>query len=325
MAAVNREGKMRVAVIGGTGHIGSYLTPMLVEAGHSVTCVCRQLREPYREHSSWESVAFLRLDRDAEELAGTFGQKIAALEAEAVVDLTCYTLASAQHLVEAIRDGDCHLLHCGTIWVHGPSRVVPTTEAEPRRSFGDYGIRKASIEAWLLDQADKHNVPVTILHPGHQVGPGWAPVNPQGNFNTAVFAALLHGDEVRIPNFGMETVHHVHAEDVAQAFLLAMERRQAAQGENFHVVSHAAITLRGYAEEMAAWLGKPANLSYVPWEEWKLGVTARDVAATEDHKRHSPSCSILKAQQLLGYQPRHSSLDAVRESVRWLMDHGMVR
>ena len=32
---------MRVAVIGGTGHIGSYLTPMLVEAGHSVTCVSR--------------------------------------------------------------------------------------------------------------------------------------------------------------------------------------------------------------------------------------------------------------------------------------------
>jgi nucleoside-diphosphate-sugar epimerase len=315
---------MHVAIIGGTGHIGSYLTPMLVEAGHSVTCVCRQLREPYLQHPCWQSIAYLRLDRAGEEQAGMFGQRIAALEADTVIDLTCYTLESAQNLVEALRGRVSHLLHCGTIWVHGPSRVVPTTEAEPRRPFGDYGIRKAAIEAWLLDQAAEHELPMTILHPGHLVGPGWAPVNPQGNFNTAVFAALLHGEEVRVPNFGMETVHHVHASDVAQAFLLAMERRQAALGESFHVVSSAAMTLRGYAEEMAAWLGQSANLTFVPWEQWKLGATARDAAVTEDHIRHSPSCSILKAQQLLGYQPRHSSLDAIKESVRWLMDRGVV-
>jgi nucleoside-diphosphate-sugar epimerase len=315
---------MHVAVIGGTGHIGSYLTPMLVEAGHSVTCVCRQLREPYCQHSCWNSIAYLQLDRAAEEQAGTFGQRIAAVNAEVVIDLTCYTLQSVQQLVEALRGCVSHFLHCGSIWVHGASRVVPTTEAELRRPFGDYGTRKAAIEAWLFEQAEEHELPVTILHPGHLVGPGWAPINPQGNFNTAIFAALLHGREVSIPNFGMETVHHVHAEDVAQAFLLAIERRQAALGESFHVVSPAAITLRGYAEEMAAWLGQPANLSFVPWGQWKLGVTTRDAAVTEDHLRHSPHCSILKAQYLLGYQPRHSSLDAVKESARWLIDAGVV-
>lgn len=315
---------MRVAIIGGTGHIGSYLTPMLVEAGHSVTCVNRQLRGPYRQHSCWQSIAYLRLDRAEEEQAGTFGQKIAALEPEAVIDLTCYTPKSAQQLVEALRGRISHLLHCGTIWVHGPSRVVPTTEAEPRRPFGDYGIRKAAIEEWLLEQAAEHGLAVTILHPGHLVGPGWAPINPQGNFNTAIFAALMHGEEVSIPNFGMETVHHVHSADVAQAFLLALEHREAALAESFHVVSPDAITLRGYAEEIATWFGQTPNLSFLPWEEWKMGVNARDAAVTEDHLRHSPQCSIRKAEHLLGYQPRHSSLDAVKESAQWLIDHGVV-
>ncbi len=314
---------MHVAVIGGTGHIGSYLMPMLVEAGHSVTCVCRQSREPYVQHSCWRSIAYLRLDRAEEEQAGRFGRRIAALKADSVIDLTCYTAESAKQLAEALAGHVSHLVHCGTIWVHGPSRVVPTTEAEPRRPFGAYGVRKAAIEAWLLEQAER-GLPVTILHPGHLVGPGWAPVNPQGNFNTAVFSALLRGEELRIPNFGLETVHHVHASDVAQAFVLAVERGQAALNESFHVVSGAAVTLRGYAEEMASWFGKPANLSFVPWEEWKRGVTARDAAATEDHIRHSPHCSIHKAQQLLGYQPRYSSLNAVKESVRWLMEQGMV-
>ena len=39
---------MQVVVIGGTGHIGTYLSPQLVEAGHAVTCVSRGLREAYQ-------------------------------------------------------------------------------------------------------------------------------------------------------------------------------------------------------------------------------------------------------------------------------------
>ncbi len=315
---------MRVAVIGGTGHIGSYLTPMLAEAGDEVICVCRGQRQPYREHPAWKSIAYCKVDRAAEEEAGTFGERIARLEADAVIDLTCYQPASARQLAEALRGNTSHLIHCGTIWVHGPSASVPTTEDRPRQPFGDYGIRKAAIEAWLLAQADETSLPVTVLHPGHIVGPGWAPVNPAGNFNTAVFAALKHGAEVSIPNFGMETVHHVHAEDVARAFLLAIRNRQAALGQSFHVVAASALTLRGYAEQMAAWFGQPPNLRFLPWEEWKAGDSARDAAVTEDHIRHSPHCSIVKARRLLGYEPRYTPLQAVQEAVTWLLDHGAI-
>ena len=56
------------------------------------------------------------------------------------------------------------------------------------------------------------------------------PVNPAGNFNPEVFSRLAQGRTVRLPNFGMETLHHVHAEDVAQSFVRAMERRDLALG-----------------------------------------------------------------------------------------------
>jgi uncharacterized protein YbjT (DUF2867 family) len=39
---------VRVVVIGGTGHIGSYLTPRLVAAGHDVVVLSRGERQPYR-------------------------------------------------------------------------------------------------------------------------------------------------------------------------------------------------------------------------------------------------------------------------------------
>ena len=140
--------------------------------------------------------------------------------------------------------------------MHGPGVEVPTTEDEPRRPFGDYGCRKAAIEGYLRRRPSRTDRG-EVLHPGHLVGPGWALINPAGNFNLQVFDDLAAGREVRLPNLGMETLHHVHVDDVAQAFALAVSQPDASIGESFHVVSPRAMTLRGYAERMAEWFGCP--------------------------------------------------------------------
>ena len=121
--------------------------------------------------------------------------QIAALKPDIVIDMICFTLASAEQLVASLRGQVQHFLHCGTIWIHGPSTVVPTTEMEPRRPFGDYGIQKAQIERYLLDEARRNGFPATALHPGHIVGPGWKLVNPAGNSNLHVFEQLARGEE----------------------------------------------------------------------------------------------------------------------------------
>jgi nucleoside-diphosphate-sugar epimerase len=315
---------MRIVIIGGSGHVGTYLVPRLVAAGHQVVNVSRQARQPYQPHGAWRKVEQVAIDRVAAEKAGTFGAQIADLQPDVVIDMICFTLDSARALVEALRGRVQHFLHCGTIWVHGPSVQVPTTEEAPRRPFGEYGVQKAAIEAYLLDQARRYGFPATVLHPGHIVGPGWPPLNPAGHFNPAVFATLARGEELTLPNLGMETVHHVHADDVAQAFERALARRSAAVGESFHVVAPGALTLRGYAEAVAGWFGQPARLRYLPWEEWRRTVSEEEAQATWDHIAHSPHCSIAKAQQMLSYQPRYTSLEAVYEAVMWLIAHEVI-
>jgi nucleoside-diphosphate-sugar epimerase len=192
----------------------------------------------------------------------------------------------------------------------------------PRAPFGDYGIRKAQIEEWLLAESARERLPAAIVHPGHIVGPGWAPLNPAGHFNPEVFRTLAEGRPLALPNLGLETVHHVHADDVAQVFQLCLENHNASLGESFHAVSGAALTLRGYAEAMARWFGTEPRLSFQPWDEWKKGVSAQEAQATGDHIAHSPNCSIDKARRVLGYAPRYSSLEAVCESVAWLSARG---
>lgn len=54
-AAVLFDG-MRVVVIGGTGHVGTYLVPCLVYAGHETVVVSRGSRRPYRDDAAWRDV-----------------------------------------------------------------------------------------------------------------------------------------------------------------------------------------------------------------------------------------------------------------------------
>lgn len=316
---------MRVAVIGGSGHIGSYLTPRLVEASHTVLCVSRGQRPPYFPHPAWNRVQQVTLDRAAEEAAGTFATKIRELGAECVIDLTAYTLESARQLVETLRGSVQQFLHCGTIWVHGPAVEAPMAEDQARNPISEYGVRKAEIESYLLDEARRNGFPAAVLHPGHLVGTGWMPLNPAANFNPAVFAELAAGREIALPNLGRETVHHVHADDVAQAFIQAMANWPSARGESFHVVSPAALSLAGYAQEVASWFHREARIRFLPWDEWRAGVTEKDAKITWDHIARSPCCSIAKAQRLLDYRPRYSSLEAVREAVDWLVSNRLIR
>ena len=181
---------MRVVIIGGTGHVGTYLVPKLVEAGYEVISVSRQHRVAYESHVAWKSVQEVRIDRARAEQAGTFGHQIRELAADVVIDMICFTLGSVKQLVESFRGEVRHFLHCGSIWVHGHSVQIPTMETQPRHPFGEYGLNKAAVEAYLLAESQRTGFPATILHPGHIVGRGWVPLNPVGNFNSDAFVRL---------------------------------------------------------------------------------------------------------------------------------------
>jgi nucleoside-diphosphate-sugar epimerase len=315
---------MRVIVIGGSGHVGTYLVPRLVENGHTVVNVSRGKRKPYHPDPAWASVEQVSMDRAEEEKRGTFGDKVVHLNPDVVIDMICFEPESARHLLQALRGRIQQLITCCTIWVHGYSVTVPTMEEQSKHPFGAYGIKKGEIESILLEEARKCGFPATVIHPGHIVGPGWAPVNPAGNFNPAVFETLARGEPFMLPNLGLETIHHVHAGDVAQIFIKVMENWRSATGESFHAVSEAATTLRGYAEAVAGWFGKKAVLQFLPWEQWRKSVSAEDAEYSWDHIAHSPCMSIEKAKRLLGYHPRYSSLEAVREAVTWLIENGKI-
>ena len=313
----------RIVVIGATGHVGTYLVPRLVRAGHQVVALSRGEREPYRPAPEWRAVERMKVDRDAEDAAGTFGERIAALEADAVIDMVCFTPESARQLVDGLRATRPLLIHCGTIWVHGPAARVPITEDEPRTAYGEYGTGKAAIEALLHRETIAGSVPSIVLHPGHISGPGWPVITPAGNLDPDVWRQLAVGKPLPLPDLGLGVLHHVHADDVAQAFERALTR-PAAIGSSFHVVAEQAMTLRGLAAGVAAWFGREAVLELVDWPEFERRVGAEHARATREHVGRSIAASIDRARAVLGYQPRFTSLDALHEALQWLVAASVV-
>ena len=311
----------RIVVIGATGHVGTYLVPRLVRAGHQVVAVSRGGREPYHDAPEWRSVERITADREAEDAAGTFGARIAALEADAVIDMICFTPGSARQLVEALRPARPLLLHCGTIWVHGRTTRVPVTEDEPRTAYGEYGTGKAAIEELLHRETRSGGVPAVVLHPGHISGPGWPVITPAGNADPDVWRRLAVGEPLPLPFLGLGVLNHVHADDVAQAFERALSR-PAAIGASFHVVAEQAMTSRGLAAGVAGWFGRDPVLELVDWPEFERRAGAEHAATTREHVERGIAASIDRARTVLGYAPRYSSLDAMRESVRWLAERG---
>ena len=311
----------RVVVIGATGHIGTYLVPRLVDGGHEVIAVSRGTRGPYRGGLQWDAVTRVTADREAEDAAGVFGARVAALHPDAVIDLICFTAASAAQLIEALRPSRPLLVHCGTIWVHGPALRVPVTEDEPRTAYGEYGTGKAEIEALLHRETQAGGVPAVVLHPGHITGPGWPVITPAGNLDPAAWTALATERPLALPDHGLGVLHHVHADDVAQAFELALSR-PAAIGGSFHVAAEQAMTQRGLAVGVARWFGREPVLDFVGWDGFTRRAGPGPAEVTREHTFRGITASIGRAREMLGYAPRYSSLDALHEALAWLVANG---
>ncbi len=84
------------------------------------------------------------------------------------------------------------------------------------------------------------------------------------------------------------------------------------------------MTLRGLDSGVAAWFGREPVIDLVDWAEFERRVGAEHAEMTREHVGRGIAASIDRARDVLGYRPRFSALDALRESLRRLATDGEV-
>ncbi len=148
------------------------------------------------------------------------------------------------------------------------------------------------------------------------------PIGPLGNLDPSVVTRLTRGETVEVPGLGAEAMAHVHADDVAQLFQLAVEQRDAASGGAFFATAPTALTVRGYAQLVASWAGREARLESVSWDRFREITAPEHADASWQHLSRSQVFSTAEAERVLGYAPAWTASETVRDALRWQVEHG---
>ena len=317
---------MKVVVIGGTGHIGTFLIPMLVNAGYEVIYISRGKRQPYVDDPSWKKAKQVILDRNSEK---DFSNKIIEMNPDIIVDLINYNVEDTKKMVEAIQKSSCctHYLFCSSIWAHGRSEILPVgRESFLKEPPCNYGKDKYESEKYLMEKYRKENFPMTIISPGQIAGPGWDIINPWGGIEYRPFQVIADGETIFLPNFGQETIHHIHGEDVAQLFFKAIVNRNQALGEIFNAVSGGSITLYGYAKLLYEYFGKEAKIDFKPWKEFCEYVgNKKETDMAYLHLIRSGYFNYEKEEKLLGFRPKYTNVETIKAAVKSYVDRGIIK
>lgn len=180
----------------------------------------------------------------------------------------------------------------------------PTPEAKRPDIASVYALTKYVQERLTMTVAPAYGMEAVALRLFNVYGPGQALSNPYTGV-LAIFAArILNGERPLVFEDGMQRRDFVHVDDVATAFVLALERREAA-GHVLNIGSGHDRTVAEVAAELARAMGRP-SITPELIGKGRLG----DI-------RHC-FADIGLARQILGYEPTRDFAGSLSELAEWV-------
>jgi len=309
-----------VAVLGGTGFIGTHVVRHLLDAGMRVSVMARNVQNLPAVFADPRVMLHQGDFRDeAAVTAAIAGAPVVVNLAHGGGGATFAAvrdamLGGAETVARACRAaGVRRLVHVGSIAALylGPQEV-PVTGATPpdpqSETRGDYARAKAECDRRLLELHTAEGLPVVILRPGLVVGEGSAPFHSGLGFYNAEQHCIGW-------NRGSNPLPFVLVDDVAAAVLGAI-RAEGIDGRCYNLVGDVRPNARTYIAALAETLRRP--LRYHPqspdwlWLEdmgkWAVKrVTGRDVPMPSRRDFLSrgmmASFDCTDAKRDLGWQP----------------------
>lgn len=310
---------MKIVIIGGTGHTGSWLTRMLVDAGHAVVSVSSGRTESHLGALPRGCRQVVLKYEDASQ-DGSLRRLLQQEKAEALVDfLQGKTPAVYRACLEA---GVRRLVVCGSVWMLGRPKVVPVPEVpQTECPFASYRKRFMELNR-ALHAARKDGIAFTAILPPNICGPGKVPLDGKGGRSMEVHRAHRRGELVTLPFPGTNLIGPCDAEDVAQGFFLALMKREAAAGEMFNMGSAYALTAEKFIQTYGQIHGVRIPIEYVSPRKFTEKILPEMGA---NFHFMEPMCpDIMKSSTILGYRPRYTPEESMERAARWMFDRRML-
>ena len=318
----------KILVTGGTGCIGSHLVRSLLADGLPVRVLTRSIaRSRERVPAEVELVegdvanpeTAPRIVKGCSivyHLAGPFRESNIPDQRYRDVQVD-----GVRYMLEAARaEGVERYVHVSTIGVLGHIEHPPADETTAYNPGDIYQITKTEGEKLVLEFQRKHNFPLTVARPASVYGPG------DLRF-LKLFKSIKKGWFVMLGK-GDVLLHLVHLDDLVRGLrMLAVDPK--AIGEVFIIGGPSAHSLNDLTRMIAEVLDAPAPKLHLPvWPVQMagslceaicvpLGITPPIYRRRVDFFTKSRSFKLVKAARVLGYTPRVSLMDGLRNTAEW--------
>ena len=318
---MNRN-KKSVLVTGAGGFIGGHLTEHLVELGANVKAFVR-----YNSRNDWGVLELLPKDilDKIEVIMGDLKDADAVRHAAKDVDIIFHLgsliaipysyihpretietniLGTLNVLIAAKENGIEKIVHTSTSEVYGTAKYVPIDEEHPLQGQSPYSASKIGADKIAESFFCAFDLPVAIIRPFNTYGPGQSAraviptIITQALTKEEIFLGSLH-----------PTRDYTYVKDVVEGFIKVAESSQSV-GEVINIGSNFEISIGGLANKIISLVGKNAEIITDP-------VRVRP----QDSEVERLWCDNTKAKRLLGWEPKTSLDEGLKETIDWISDN----
>jgi nucleoside-diphosphate-sugar epimerase len=322
---------MKALVTGATGCIGSHLAEELIRQGHEVKALVRK-------SSNLSEIRHLPLNF----VYGDVTDKESVSAAVAGTDIIFHTAARMNdwgpwqvfheqniqgtlNLLEAAVAGKIkRFVHTSSTGVTGLGALFNETEDAPYRPQGHYEESKVESEKLVIRFCKENHLSYTIARPCWTLG-------PRARRHVPLMIEYLRSGKFKILGNGKNVLSFVDPRDAAVAMLLCATTPQA-DGQIYHITNDRHnVTQEDFYSIFCRLLRVPPPSMHVPlglafvvswcmeaWAElrhWDDAPMLTPVRVGFLGRNRDLSCAKAKAE--LGYKPRYSIEESLRDAVIW--------
>jgi nucleoside-diphosphate-sugar epimerase len=323
---------MKALITGATGLIGSYLAEKLIAENHQVRVLIRPesdravLKGLPVEYANGDLRNRASLDRAVEGVDVVFHAAARMSDWGDIRDFYEDNVQGTLNLMRAsLGAGVKRFVHTSSTGVLGLGAQHNSTEEGPYDGEGVYEVTKVEAEKTAVAFGREHpQLPVTVIRPSWTLG-------PRARRHIPLILDYLQRGILLVIGNGRNVLTFVDPRDVADAMLLAAEN-PAAAGQTYHITNgDQTHTQRDCYAILARELGvKPPRIGLPFWLCMKVSWLVEKCAEIFRFA-DAPMCtpvrvkflgltrtySCEKAQRELGYRPRYTLEQSLKDAVAW--------
>ena len=252
---------------------------------------------------------------------------------EGVGQLTRVNVEGTRNLLDATgRAGVRRIVHVSS---NSPIGTNPTPdhvfdESAPYNPYMGYGKTKRLAEEMVREAGDKGALEAAVIRPPWFYGPGQPP-------RQTLFFEMVRDGKAPIVGGGENRRSMAYIDNICQGALLC-EKVERAKGQVYWIADRRPYTMNEIIDTIERVLEKdfsvkvahrrmrlPGVASRVAWlVDWTLqamGLYQQKIHVLSEMNK-TIACTITKAEEELGYDPKIELEEGMRRSIRWMIDRG---